>query len=101
MSPRQKNEAPERTSAAGHSRATDVSSCTRLHPGGHEDETSPPTISASSRGGCHAPDRFALGLGAILSVAAGALDRRRRPRQRTGYRRAPAGTAAVETARPA
>ena len=59
------------------------------------------TISASGRGRCRAAGRVAHRVGASLSDAAGAHDRRLCRRRRRRHRRAPDGSMAVGAARPA
>ena len=59
------------------------------------------TISASGRGRCRAAGRIAHRMGANLSVAAGAHDRRLRRRRRDRHPRAPDRSVAVGAARPA
>jgi hypothetical protein len=68
---------------------------------GGSNETSPPTISASSSGRCRAAGRVASCAGARLSDAAGALDRRLCPRRHHRHHRAPDRSMAVRAARPA
>ena len=59
------------------------------------------TISASGSGRCRAAGRVAHRMGASLSDAAGAHDRRLCRRRRDRHRRAPDGSMAVGAARPA
>ena len=70
-------------------------------PGRERHETSPPKFSASGRGRCRAAGRLAHRVGASLSDAAGAHDRRLCRRRRGRHRRAPDRSMAVGAARPA